>query len=142
MLWVSRLSSYCRSKMRRSFPLETLDIIMPEAGCCIAVGLEYRCTGVGSPVHLGLRLSWIACTACYNNIVQLGCRLIACWLCRPPWCGCQTPTCMPYGPRLCPTRRMILSCQWQQGCMGALQQHCGGDRGVQGDLPAVTPQDN
>ena len=59
--------------------------IMPQAGCCVAVGLEYRCTyistyryiGVGTPVHLGLSVSWIACTAYYNNIVQLGCRLIA-----------------------------------------------------------------
>ena len=33
--------------------------------------------GVGTPVHLGLSVSWIACIACYNNIVQLGCRLIA-----------------------------------------------------------------
>ena len=66
-------------QMRRSSPLETLDVIMPQAGCCVAVGLEYRCTyiGVGTPVHLGLSVSWIACTACYNNIVQLGCRLIA-----------------------------------------------------------------
>ena len=75
-------------QMRRSSPLETLDVIMPQAGCCVAVGLEYRCIyipiyryigppGVGTPVHLGLSVSWIACTACYNNIVQLGCRLIA-----------------------------------------------------------------
>ena len=49
------------------------------------VGLEYRCIciskyryiGVGTPVHLALSLFWIPCTACYNNIVQLGCRLIA-----------------------------------------------------------------
>ena len=66
-------------------PRKTLDVIMPQARCCVAVGLEYRCTyisiyryiGVGTPVHLGLSVSWIACTACYNNIVQLGCRLIA-----------------------------------------------------------------
>ena len=25
------------------------------------------------------------CTACYNNFVPLGCRMIAWWLCRPPW---------------------------------------------------------
>ena len=25
------------------------------------------------------------CTACYNNIVQLDCRMIAWWPCRPPW---------------------------------------------------------
>ena len=31
-------------QMRRSSPLETLDVIMPQAGCCVAVGLEYRCT--------------------------------------------------------------------------------------------------
>ena len=37
------------------------------------------------PLRLGLSMPWIACTACYNNIVQLGCRLIAWWLCRPPW---------------------------------------------------------
>ena len=82
MLSVSRLSSCRRSKMRRSSPLETLDVIMPQAGCCVAVGLEYGCIGVGTPV---LSVSWIACIACYNNIVQLGCRLIAWWLCRPPW---------------------------------------------------------
>ena len=72
-------------QIRRSSPLETLDVILPQAGCCVAVGLEYRCIyislyryiGVGTPVHLGLSVSWIACTACYNNIVQLGCRLIA-----------------------------------------------------------------
>ena len=61
-------------------PLETLDVIMPQAGCCVAVGLEYRCTGVGTPLHLGLSVSWTACIACYNNIIntmQLGCRLIA-----------------------------------------------------------------
>ena len=72
-------------QMRRSFPLETLDVIMPQAGCSVAVGLEYGCTGVGTLVHLGLSVSWIACIACYNNIVQLGCRLIAWWLWRPPW---------------------------------------------------------
>ena len=43
--------------MRRSSPLETLDVIMPQAGCCVAVGLEYRCTGVGTPMHLGFSVS-------------------------------------------------------------------------------------
>ena len=85
MPWVSRLSSCCRSTMRRSSPLKTLNVIMPQAGCCVAVGLKYRCTGVGTPMHLGLSVSWIACIACYNSIVQLGCILIAWWLCRPPW---------------------------------------------------------
>ena len=67
------------------FSLETLDVIMPQARCCVAMGFKYRCVGVGTLVHLGLSVPWIACTACYNNIVQLGCGLIAWWLCRPLW---------------------------------------------------------
>ena len=46
-----------------------------------SVGLEYGCISVGTLVHLGLGMPWIDCTACYNNIVQRGCRLIAWWLC-------------------------------------------------------------
>ncbi len=30
--------------------LETLDVIMPQARCCVAMGLEYRCVGVGTPL--------------------------------------------------------------------------------------------
>ena len=41
--------------------------------------------GAGTPIHLGLSMSWIACTACCTNIMQLGCTLIAWWLCRPLW---------------------------------------------------------
>ena len=63
--------------MRRSSPLENLGVIMPQAGYRATVGLEYGCTGVGTLVRLGLSMPWIACTACYNYIVQLGCRLIA-----------------------------------------------------------------
>ena len=85
MLWVSRLSSCRRSKMGRSSPIEILDVIMPQAGYCVAVGLEYRCIDVGTPVHLGLSVSRIACDARYNHIGRLGCILIAWWLCRPPW---------------------------------------------------------
>ena len=33
--------------MRRSSPLETLDVTMLQAGCCFAVGLEYGCTWCG-----------------------------------------------------------------------------------------------
>ena len=40
--------------MGRPSPLETPDVSMPQAGCCVAVGLDYRCVGVGTPVHLGL----------------------------------------------------------------------------------------
>ena len=32
-----------------------------------------------------LQLCTFACTECYNNIVQSGWRLVAWWLCRPPW---------------------------------------------------------
>ena len=64
-------------QMRRTSPLETLNVIMPQAGCCVAVGLEHGWTGVGTPVHLGLSVSWDACIACYNNVVQLGRRPIA-----------------------------------------------------------------
>ena len=44
-------------------------------------------TGVGTLVHLGYSMPWIHCTAsaCYNNILQWGCPLIAWWQCRPPW---------------------------------------------------------
>ena len=35
-------------------------------------------------VHPGMSTPWTCC-ACHPNIMQLGCRLIAWWLCRPPW---------------------------------------------------------
>ena len=33
----------CRSRQRRSYPLESLDVTMPQAGGCVAVGLENGC---------------------------------------------------------------------------------------------------
>ena len=41
--------------MRRSSPLETLNVIMPQAGFCVAVGLECGCTGVGDTSASGLQ---------------------------------------------------------------------------------------
>ncbi len=43
--------------------------------------------GVGTPALLypGLSMPWNPCCACCSNIMQLGCRLIAWWLCWPPW---------------------------------------------------------
>ena len=35
------------------FSLETLNVIMPQARCCVAMGFEYQCVGVGTLVHLG-----------------------------------------------------------------------------------------
>ena len=40
----------------RSSPLETLDVNMPQAGCCVAVGLGYGCLGVGTPRYTLPRL--------------------------------------------------------------------------------------
>ena len=52
----SPASSCRRSRQRRSSPLETLDVTMPQAGCCVAVGLEYGCISVGTLIHSGLRV--------------------------------------------------------------------------------------
>ncbi len=39
--------------------------------------------------HLGLNMPWSLCCSCYPNIMQLGCRLVAWWLCWIYGRGCH-----------------------------------------------------
>ena len=62
----------------------TLDVILGK-GVASLWGWSMGVSSEGPLVHPGLRMSWTSCCTCHPNIMQLGCRLIAWWLCRPPW---------------------------------------------------------
>lgn len=48
----------CRSRMRRILSSVTLDVIMPQAGYYIAVGLEYDVPSEEPLVHPGMSMPW------------------------------------------------------------------------------------
>ncbi len=50
------------------------------------VGLEYGCLGAGTLdlLYLGLSMPCSLCCAYYPNIMPVGCRVVAWWLCCPP----------------------------------------------------------
>ena len=72
---LSSANSCRRSRQRRSSPLKTLDVTMPQAGYCTAVGLEYGCIGMGTLIRSGLRVPWMPCL----HAIPTSCNWAADW---------------------------------------------------------------